>query len=421
MWHRHQLVTSPPELQKKNTDNFVRVARTDDAQCVLEKTIDGRLIMPFLTDRIEENKRKMVEGERLTHEEARHSDSADLLVNPIYQNRYSFTPEEVRGELEKTIFGQKNTINLLVDIMKVTCVGLSDPRKPLASILFTGPTGVGKTESVRSVARAVHGTSEALCRIDMNTLSQEHYAASFSGSPPGYVGSKEGMTLLDQEKIEGSSSLPGIVLFDELEKASNEVVLALMNVLDNGILTVASGERTISFRNSIIFMTSNIGASTNLSLFSRFSRSFRESFPSMCSDQERRQDSIIISELLKVYPPEFVNRIDHVAQLLPLDASTMRLLVEYQVQLLNQRLSARNIHISIDEEVMNFLTIKGFDTRFGARELRRIFRSFFEFPLARFLAVIEPVPEGNRSILEVVAKMSGGAVKFLPLAIPAKT
>jgi ATP-dependent Clp protease ATP-binding subunit ClpA len=168
-------------------------------------------------------------------------------------------------------------------------------------------------------------------------------------------------------------------------------------------------------------MTSNIGASTNLSLFSRFSRSFRESFPSMCSDQERRQDSIIISELLKVYPPEFVNRIDHVAQLLPLDASTMRLLVEYQVQLLNQRLSARNIHISIDEEVMNFLTIKGFDTRFGARELRRIFRSFFEFPLARFLAVIEPVPEGNRSILEVVAKMSGGAVKFLPLAIPAKT
>ena len=230
----------------------------DDAQCVLEKTIDGRLIMPFLTDRIEENKRKMVEGERLAHEEARHSDSADLLVNPIYQNRYSFTPEEVRGELEKTIFGQKNTINLLVDIMKVTCVGLSDPRKPLASILFTGPTGVGKTESVRSVARAVHGTSEALCRIDMNTLSQEHYAASFSGSPPGHVGSKEGMTLLDQEKIEGSSSLPGIVLFDELEKASNEVVLALMNVLDNGILTVASGERTISFRNSIIFMTSNI-------------------------------------------------------------------------------------------------------------------------------------------------------------------
>ena len=136
----------------------------------------------------------------------------------------------------------------------------------------------------------------------------------------------------------------------------------------------------------------------------------------MCSDQERRQDSIIISELLKVYPPEFVNRIDHVAQLLPLDTSTMRLLVEYQVQLLNQRLSARNIHISIDEEVMNFLTIKGFDPRFGARELRRIFRSSFEFPLARFLAVTE----GNRSIIEVVAKMSGGAIKFLPLAIPAR-
>jgi ATP-dependent Clp protease ATP-binding subunit ClpA len=377
--------------------------------------------MPFLTDRIEDNKRKLAEGDRLDQEEARCSDLPDFSATSIYKSRYSFTPEGVRSELEQTVFGQKNAIDLIVDIMKVTCVGLSDPRKPIASILFTGPTGVGKTESVRSVARAIHGTSEALCRIDMNTLSQEHYAAAFSGSPPGYVGSKEGMTLLDQEKIEGSSRLPGIVLFDELEKASKEVVLALMNILDNGILTVASGERTISFRNTIIFMTSNLSASATSSRLSRISRSCREAFWSVGGDQEHEQNSNLTTELLKVYPPEFVNRIDHVQQLLPLGKSAMNTLVSHQVQLLNQRLSARNIHVEIGEDVAHFLASKGFDARFGARELRRVFRSAFEFPLARMLVEKAPVPEESGLVIEIAAKMSGATIRFVPTTLPART
>ena len=377
--------------------------------------------MPFLTDRIEDNKKKLADSDWLHHEEARCSDLADFSAASMYQRRYSFTPEGVRNELEQTVFGQKKAIDLIVDIMKVACVGLSDPRKPLASILFTGPTGVGKTESVRSVARAIHGTSEALCRIDMNTLSQEHYAAAFSGSPPGYVGSKEGMTLLDQEKIEGSSRLPGIVLFDELEKASNEVVLALMNVLDNGILTVASGERTISFRNTIIFMTSNLNASPNSSRFSRFSQSCREAFGFEWADQEKGQDSNLTTELLKIYPPEFVNRIDHAQQLLPLGKLEMNKLVSHQVQLLNQRLLARNIYVEIGEDVAYFLANTGFDARFGARELRRVFRSTFEFPLARMLVEKALVPEESGLVIAIVAKMSGSTVKFEHTMLPART
>src|SRR5690606_32324507 len=124
--------------------------------------------------------------------------------------------------------------------------------------LLLGPTGVGKTEVVRLIAEAIHGQPDAFCRIDMNTLAQEHYAAALTGAPPGYVGSKEGTTLFDAEAIAGTFSRPGIVLFDELEKASTEVLRSLLNVLDSGRLTLSGGGRTLDFRNCLIFMTSNV-------------------------------------------------------------------------------------------------------------------------------------------------------------------
>ncbi|MDQ7861143.1 AAA family ATPase [Peribacillus frigoritolerans] len=119
---------------------------------------------------------------------------------------------------------------------------------------------MGKTEIVKVLAEAIHGNRNHFCRVDMNTLSLEHYAAALTGAPPGYVGSKEGSSLLDKNLIEGSYSKPGIVLLDELEKANHQVIQTLLNVLDNGIMTSSSGNETINFRNTIIIMTSNIGA-----------------------------------------------------------------------------------------------------------------------------------------------------------------
>ncbi|MDT0461279.1 AAA family ATPase, partial [Streptomyces sp. DSM 41527] len=139
-------------------------------------------------------------------------------------------------------------------------IGVTDPGRPLSSVLLAGPTGVGKTELVRQVAAALRTGPDDMCRIDMSALAQEHYAASLSGAPPGYAGSKESFTLFDKAKIEGGPYLPGIVLFDEVEKADATVLRALLHVLDTGELRLANGQQKISFRNSYIFLTSNLGS-----------------------------------------------------------------------------------------------------------------------------------------------------------------
>lgn len=226
--------------------------------------------MPFLTDRLHDTARQQKLGAALADENARMT-VAESVRKPETGliSRFTFDLGLVEAELRAAIIGQDESIKELLDILKVVRADIGDPRKPLATVLFCGPTGVGKTETVRTLARALYGDADAFCRIDMNTLAQEHYAAALTGAPPGYVGSKEGTTILDQEKIEGTRNLPGLVLFDELEKASNEVVLALMNVFDNGLLTVASGEKTYSFRNALVFMSSNLGARELMALDER--------------------------------------------------------------------------------------------------------------------------------------------------------
>lgn len=367
--------------------------------------------MPFATDRIHDTDRQLAESLRLDSEERMPSDNGTG-HSQLAASRFAFSPQDVREELNRTIFGQPKTVELIEDVMKVASVGLSDPRKPISSLLFAGPTGVGKTETVRSVARAIHGTADALCRIDMNTLSQEHYAAAFSGSPPGYVGSKEGMTLLDQHKIEGSRDLPGIVLFDEIEKASREVVLAMMNILDNGILTVASGERTISFRNSIIFMTSNIGAKENSNALDWLKSNFQRLVSPARRKDQMGENGVLISELLRVYPPEFVNRIDHIQQLEPLGKEIMTALVDHQMDLLNHRLQGSNIHVSVTQDVATHISDLGYDPTFGARELRRIFRTELEIPLARFLSSNNAPESDHDTLRKVVADLKDSAVTF---------
>ena len=174
--------------------------------------------------------------------------------------RFTFEPAQVMALLRSRIVGQDAALAQMEGLLKVVKADIGERERPLSVNLFMGPTGVGKTEIVRLLAQALHGRADGFCRIDMHTLAQEHYAAALTGAPPGYVGSKEGISLFNSELIQGSYSRPGIVLFDELEKASQEVVRSLLGILENGQLTLAGGARTLDFRNSLIFMTSNIGA-----------------------------------------------------------------------------------------------------------------------------------------------------------------
>jgi ATP-dependent Clp protease ATP-binding subunit ClpA len=372
--------------------------------------------MPFLTDRLHDTARQQKLASALADENARMTGTAPTgvdIINTGLRTRFTFDLAQIEAELRAAIIGQDESLEQLMEILKVVRADIGDPRKPLATILFCGPTGVGKTETVRTLARALYGDADAFCRIDMNTLSQEHYAAALTGAPPGYVGSKEGTTILDQEKIEGTRNLPGLVLFDELEKASNEVVLALMNVFDNGLLTVASGERTYSFRNALVFMSSNLGARELMTLDENSGNLWQRIKNSGKSRRERAHD-IVMNSLLDRFPPELVNRIDHVDTFNWISRDKMPALVDVEMSRLNRRLKKHDLSLSISTTLRDFLSAEGYDKRFGARGLRRAIRRNLEFPLAGFLldGPAPAAPASGQAMSLVYADHKDGQVRF---------
>ncbi|MCE8013441.1 ATP-dependent Clp protease ATP-binding subunit [Halomonas daqingensis] len=341
--------------------------------------------MPFLNEMLNESSRKRLEHERLAAENEGAAVPAQSLGSAAIESRYRFDVDGIMAAVRSEILGQDEALAALERALRIVRADIADPRRPLHTALFLGPTGVGKTEMVRALARALHGDADAFCRIDMNTLAQEHYAAALTGAPPGYVGSKEGTTLFDQSLIEGSIGKPGIVLFDELEKASDEVVQALLNVFDNGRLTVASGERTYSFRNSLVFMTSNLGAKRIQAHERAKSRWPRRLLPPSPQRDRRVLTKLAEHELLRRFTPEFVNRIDTITVFNWLDKGILGALIDMEIQRINRRLAKHGVTLHLGPAVKQYIVRIGFDRKFGARSLRRVIRQHVEAPLAVFL------------------------------------
>lgn len=368
--------------------------------------------MPFINDMLADTERRKRDDMALKTETLAEDDviSAHRAASGGIESRFRFDVDLVADHLRREIIGQPHAVQSIVDMLHIVRADIADPRRPLYTSLLLGPTGVGKTEIVRVLARSIHGDADAMCRVDMNTLSQEHYAAAISGAPPGYVGSKEGRTILDQAKIEGSTGKPGIVLFDELEKASPEVVLSLLNIFDNGILTTASGERTYSFRNAIIFMTSNLGAEqlrreaegqTNLWHRIRHGRN---------GNHRHRAEEIAQKALLERFPPEFVNRIDHVDVFDWIDRADVETLVRLEIDKLNRRVAKHHCRIELTPALVEHIAHVGFDRQFGARSLRRAVRKIVEIPMARYLLTQPQDATESRRVL--IAELRNDEVWF---------
>ncbi len=370
--------------------------------------------MPFINDMLENTHKQRQQETALNTENSADGDVIDahLSSESALQSRYRFDVDAIMESLRGEILGQPDALQSVHDILKVVRADIADPRRPLFTALFLGPTGVGKTEVVRSLARSLHGDADAFCRVDMNTLSQEHYAAALTGAPPGYVGAKEGNTLLDQEKLEGTLGRPGIVLFDELEKASPEVLQALLNVFDNGMLTVASGERTYSFRNALIFMTSNLGAreiqiyeqSQNTLLGKIFQRSAKF--------RHGKIEDIIQNKLLKTFSPEFVNRIDNITIFNWIEPEMVEKLVDLEIKRLNRRLLKHQCRLSVSTEVLGHVANAGFDRKFGARSLRRAVRRYLEVPFAEYLLSNHKPQDDTQELTHYHAELTGSLVSF---------
>ncbi len=317
--------------------------------------------MPFINDQLADNE-KWVRHQKLAR---------GLSVKDSRSSRFTFDPKDVVDELRRLIVGQEALVSAMSDMLYWVKADIADSHRPLSVNLFLGPTGVGKTEAVRVLSKALTGSDTGFCRIDMNTLAQEHYAAALTGAPPGYVGSKEGYSLFNTEAIEGRYGQPGIVLFDEIEKASKEVLRALLNILDTGQLTLASGTKTLNFCNTLIFMTSNLGADE----YARVLRRRNGVFGSMLASKgQSRAVQAVDTAMKRHLDPEFLNRLERIIHFQPLTESTLDAIIELEVEKLNHRLSLKKAHVVLAPSAKTRIK-EMYNIEYGARNMARNLRT----------------------------------------------
>jgi len=278
----------------------------------------------------------------------------------------------LEAELEKSVVGQNLAASAIARALRRSRADLKDPRRPIGSFLFVGPTGVGKTETAKQLAAQMFGNQDALIQIDMSEYMEKFSVSRFIGSPPGYVGYDEGGQLTEAVRRRAYA----VILFDEIEKAHPDVLQLLLQILEDGRLTDSLG-RTVDFRNTIIIMTSNIGAhllqrQTSLG-FAAASTSF--------NDAEKMREKVL-EEAKRVFKPEFLNRISDIVFFRPLDKADLVKIVELEIAKFARRLVERKITLEFTDGAKQLLIEKGYDEKYGARPLRRAVEHYLEDPLA---------------------------------------
>jgi ATP-dependent Clp protease ATP-binding subunit ClpC len=274
--------------------------------------------------------------------------------------------------LGKRVIGQEEAIKLIAKSIRRSRAGLKDPKRPTGSFLFMGPSGVGKTELARRLAEFLFGDMDALIRVDMSEYLESHTVSRLVGSPPGYVGFGEGGQLSEPVRRKPHS----VVLLDEIEKAHQDVMNVLLQVLDDGRLTDAQGH-VIDFKNTVIIMTSNVGAE----LIRKESGIGFVSRDDASQSYERMKEKVL-DEMKKKFRPEFLNRIDENVVFRPLSKEDLGKIVDIMVGDLNERLGEKGISLSISSKSKTFIVDKGYDPHFGARPLRRTIEDHIEDPLS---------------------------------------
>ena len=294
--------------------------------------------------------------------------------------------------LHARVIGQDEAVHAVAQAIKRGRVGLKDPKRPIGSFMFLGPTGVGKTELSKALAEVVFGSEQNLIRVDMSEYMEKYSVSKMIGSPPGYVGYDEGGQLSEKVRRNPYS----VILFDEIEKAHPDVLNILLQVLDDGHITDSQG-RKVSFKNTIIIMTSNVGAEQIVS-------PKKLGFDSSVDQRDRDYTYMktkVLEELKRLFKPEFLNRIDEIIVFRPISKENMAQILEIMLKNLYQRAKGEmNLGISLDKKAKSFLIEKGYDPKFGARPLKRTIQTEVEDILSE--AILEgEVHPGERVNLRV--------------------
>lgn len=356
-------------------------------------------LLPALTAELEQEEAKLAEkqGEsRLLREEVTEEEISEIVARwtgiPVSRLMEGEREKLLRLDeiLHRRVVGQDEAVSLVADAIIRARAGIKDPKRPIGSFLFLGPTGVGKTELARALAESLFDSEENIVRIDMSEYMEKHAVSRLIGAPPGYVGYEEGGQLTEAVRRKPYA----VILFDEIEKAHPDVFNVLLQMLDDGRVTDSQG-RTVDFKNTVVIMTSNIGSPHLLDGVDKdgnLSQSARNS---------------VMNELRAHFRPEFLNRVDETILFTPLQLEQIKRIVLLQVALLQKRLQDKGIELSVSDEAAEFLAHEGYDPSFGARPLKRFIQSSLETKLARAM-VAGTINEGSH----VSVELEGGELRL---------
>jgi ATP-dependent Clp protease ATP-binding subunit ClpB len=346
-------------------------------------------VIPDLERRLQamETKLTSLQNGRMLKEEVDAEDIAEIVSKWTHIPVTKLMEAEVQkllkmeDRLRERVVGQELALQIVSDAIRRSRAGLQDPNRPLASFLFLGPTGVGKTELARALAEFLFDSEQAIVRIDMSEYMEKHSVARLIGAPPGYVGYEEGGQLTEAVRRKPYS----VVLFDEIEKAAPDVFNVLLQILDDGRLTDGQG-RTVDFKNTVIIMTSNVG------------NRWLHEYDGMDEEDLQRQVRQRLRE--EGFRPEFINRIDEIIVFHQITRDQMKRIVEIQVKRILPRLAERHITLTVSDAAKDRLAQEGYDPQFGARPLKRVIQREVENRVAR--AILDgTIHEGDTVDIDV--------------------
>ncbi|MDN4593559.1 ATP-dependent protease ATP-binding subunit ClpC [Polycladomyces subterraneus] len=373
--------TVPPEL-KELEQKLEEVRKEKDAAVQsqeFEKAASLRDREQKLREELEETRNRWKADQGKTDSEVTAEDIADIVSHwtgiPVRKLAEEESERLLKMEeiLHQRVIGQEEAVKAVSRAIRRARAGLKDPKRPIGSFIFLGPTGVGKTELARALAEALFGDENAMIRIDMSEYMEKHSTSRLVGAPPGYVGYEEGGQLTEKVRRKPYS----VVLFDEIEKAHPEVFNILLQVLEDGRLTDGKG-RLVDFRNTVIIMTSNVGADT-------IRKSSRLGFTTGDADGYEDMKENVMQELKRSFRPEFLNRIDDVIVFHSLKEEHLQQIVSLMSEELRKRLKEQDIDFVLTDEAKKHLAKIGFDPQYGARPLRRAIQKHIEDRLSEEL------------------------------------
>ncbi|MFH0755570.1 MAG: AAA family ATPase [bacterium] len=406
-WTTEKEILNSIKSLKKNLEILRNEAENAEVQTDLSKVAEIRYgKIPEAEKELDikiKKLKKLQSSRRVLKEEIVEEDIAQVVSKwtgvPVSKMLESEAHKLIRmeEELQKRIIGQTEAIRKISDTIKRSRAGIADPNKPIGSFIFLGPTGVGKTELTKALAEFLFDNENALIRVDMSEFMEKHSTSKLIGPPPGYIGFEEGGSLTEIVRHRPYS----VILFDEIEKAHPEVFNLLLQVFDGGRLTDSKG-RVVNFKNSLIVMTSNIGAQFIDKM---------EQIGFTTNDEKNNKYNLVkeklFSSLKEFFKPEFLNRLDDIIVFDILSEEAIRKIVDIQIEQIKDRLKTKEIFLQISDEVLNYLAKEGYNPQNGARPLKRLIQDKILNHIASFI-ISQKISKGGIVIID----MKNGNISF---------